>query len=100
MPMAITMPSDELGEFCRRHDVRRLLVFGSVLRPDFRDDSDVDMLIEMNPRAKLGLFKLTRLQMELSELIGREVDLNTPGFISPRYRDEVMAAAEVLYADG
>ena len=83
--------------FCRKHHIRRLSLFGSVLRGDFRPDSDVDVLVEFEPGHVPGL-EFFAMEDELSEILGRKVDLNTPGFLSPRFRDQVLAEAEVQYA--
>ena len=93
----IDIPDDKLAEFCRRNHIRRLALFGSVLRDDFRPDSDVDVLVEFQPDARVGLLTLAGMEIELSELLGRRVDLNTPGFLSRYFRDEVLAEAEVRY---
>jgi len=95
----ITVPQEEIAEFCRRHGIRRLSLFGSVLRDDFGPDSDVDVLVEFNPGATPGLFGLAGMEIELSEMLGRKVDLNTAGFLSKYFRDEVIAEAEVQYAE-
>lgn len=71
-----------LAELCRRHHIRRLALFGSVLRPDFRPDGDVDVLVEFAPGRAPG-FAFLGIQEELSELMGRRVELHTPGFLSP-----------------
>ncbi len=86
---------DALAEFCRRRHIRRLALFGSVLRADFRPDSDVDVLVEFEPGQTPGL-AFFDIQAELSQLLGRRVDLNTPQFLSPRIRARVEAEAEVL----
>ncbi len=84
-----------LAAFCRRHHIRKLSFFGSVLREDFDEDSDVDVLVEFEDGHTPGL-GLIRMQDELSELLqGRTVDLVTPGFLSRYFRDEVMVLAEV-----
>ncbi|OHB67918.1 MAG: nucleotidyltransferase [Planctomycetes bacterium RBG_13_62_9] len=93
----IDIPKGRIAEFCRRNRIRRLALFGSVLRDDFRPESDVDVLVEFEPDARVGLMGLTRMEIELSELLGRKVDLNTPGFLSDYFRDEVLAEAEVQY---
>ncbi len=85
-----------IAEFCRKHHVRKLAFFGSVLRDDFRPDSDVDMLIEFEPEHMPGL-AFFAMEAELSEMLGRKVDLNTPQFLSPYFRDKVVAEAEVQY---
>lgn len=92
----IDIPRDRIIEFCRRNRIRRLALFGSVLRDDFRPDSDVDVLVEFEPDTHLGL-AFFGLEVELSEMLGRKVDLNTPGFLSKYFRDEVMAEAEDQY---
>jgi predicted nucleotidyltransferase len=85
-----------IAEFCRQHHIRRLSLFGSVLREDFRPDSDVDVLVEFEPGRVPGLAFFT-MEMELSKILGHKVDLNTPGFLSPYFRNQVMAEAEVHY---
>ncbi len=95
----IEVPEDRIAEFCRRHGIRRLALFGSVLRDDFGPDSDVDVLVEFKPGAKRGLLRLAGMEIELSEMLGRKVDLNTAGFLSKYFRDEVIAEAEVQYAE-
>jgi len=88
---------DRVADFCRRNRIRRLAFFGSVLRPDFRPDSDVDVLVEFEPGARVGLIRLAGIEMELSAVLGRKVDLNTPGFLSKYFRDRVLAEAQVQY---
>jgi predicted nucleotidyltransferase len=78
----------ELAEFCRRNHIRRLAFFGSVLSDDFRPDSDIDVLVEFEPGKAPGL-GFFALEEELSRMLGRPVDLNTPGFLSPLFRDQM-----------
>jgi hypothetical protein len=92
----VTFPRDAIAEFCRRHHIRRLAVFGSVLRDDFRADSDVDVLVEFDPTHVPGL-GFFAMEDELSRILGRKVDLNTPQFLSPSVRAEALAEAEVHY---
>ena len=92
----IAIDSGLLADFCRRHHIRRLALFGSVLREDFGPQSDVDVLVEFEPGHVPGLAFFS-LEQELAHLLGRKVDLNTPGFLSPYFRDEVLSEAEVLY---
>ena len=92
----IEIPGDRVRDFCRRHHVRRLALFGSVLRDDFRPDSDVDVIVEFEIGHTPGL-DFFAMQEELSGIIGRTVDLNTPGFLSGHFRDRVLADAEVQY---
>lgn len=86
-----------IAEFCRKRHIRQLALFGSVLRDDFGPDSDVDVLVEFEPGHVPGLEFFT-MENDLSELLGRKVDLNTLGFLSSRFRDQVLAEAEVQYA--
>ena len=92
----IDIPKEEIAEFCRRNRIRRLAFFGSVLRDDFTPESDVDVLVEFEPGTRVGL-RFFGMERELSEILGHKVDLNTPGFLSKYFRDEVIAEAEVLY---
>ena len=96
----IPIPREQLAEFCRRNQIRRLALFCSVLRPDFSPDSDVDVLVEFVAGASVGFIRLSALQLELSGLLGRTVDLRTPPELSRYFRDEVMATAAVQYAQG
>ncbi len=93
----IAVPRDEIAAFCRRHRIRRLSLFGSVLRDDFGPDSDVDVLVEFEPGGVPG-FAFFTMGAELSEILDRNVDLNTPGFLSRHIRAQVMAEAQVQYA--
>ena len=94
----ILAPREELAEFCRRNQIRRLSFFGSVLRQDFGPDSDVDVLVEFEPGAVVGFFKLHDIEVELSCLLGgRKVDLHTPAGLSRYIRDRILAEAEVQY---
>jgi uncharacterized protein len=92
----IEIPAKQVRDFCQRHHIRKLALFGSVLRDDFRPDSDVDVLVEFEPGFVPGL-KFFALEDELSEILGRKVDLNTPGFLSKYFRDRTLAEAEVAY---
>jgi predicted nucleotidyltransferase len=87
---------ERVEAFCQRNGIRRLALFGSVLRDDFRPDSDIDVLVEFFPDTRVGL-AFIRMQDELSVMLGRQVDLNTPGSLSKYFRDEVLHEAEVLY---
>ncbi|MDY7011255.1 MAG: nucleotidyltransferase family protein [Planctomycetota bacterium] len=93
----IDIPKEKIAEFCRRNRIRRLALFGSVLRGDFRPDSDIDVLVEFEPGARVGMLRLAGMEIELSGLLGRKVDLNTPGFLCDYFRDQVLAEAEVQY---
>jgi predicted nucleotidyltransferase len=93
----IQLPGEALEAFCRKHRVRKLSLFGSVLRDDFRPDSDVDVLVEFEPGAHAGFLKLAAMELELSSVLGRKVDLRTPGELSRYFRDDVLASAEVQF---
>ncbi len=98
MPLQVAVNRGHIAEFCRRHHIRRLAVFGSVLGQEFGPESDVDVLVEFEPGHVPGLITLAGLQSELSELFGqRDVDMRTPGDLSPYFRDDVLRRAEVLY---
>ena len=96
----IDVPKDKIADFCRKHHIRKLALFGSVLREDFRPDSDVDVLVEFEPGHTVGLLRMAGLELELAELIGRKVDLRTPAELSRYFRDEVARSSEVQYAQG
>jgi len=96
MKARIEIPKEKLAEFCHRNYIRKLAFFGSVLRDDFTPESDVDVLVEFEPGHTPGL-RFFRMEEELSELLGRKVDLNTPAFLSPYFRQEVLNEAEALY---
>lgn len=96
MRPGIELPHDRIADFCRRHHIRRLALFGSVLRDDFGPDSDVDALVEFEPGHVPGL-AFFRMERELSDLLGRRVELHTPGFLSPHFRDRVLEEAQVEY---
>src|SRR3989338_1599018 len=98
MTKNISIHKDRIADFCRRHHIRRLALFGSVLRDDFGQGSDVDVLVEFEPDTKVGFFKLYDLEQELSRILGgRRVEMNTPGSLSKYFRDTVDAEAETLY---
>lgn len=93
----IDIPRERIAEFCRRHHILKLSLFGSVLRDDFGPESDVDVLVEFEHGARVGLIRLAGLEIELGAIIGRKVDLNTQGFLSKYYRDQILDEAEVQY---
>ena len=94
---AIDIPRPEISAFCRRHHVRRLAVFGSVLRDDFAAGSDVDILVEFEPNHVPGFFDLEGMEIELTSLVGRDVDLNTLGFFSLDDHQKILDESVVLY---
>lgn len=96
MHRRIAIDQHRIEDFCRRNHIRKLSLFGSVLRDDFGPDSDVDVLVEFEPGKTPG-FRFFQLEDELAQIIGRRVDLNTPGFLSQHFRDEVLSEAEPQY---
>ena len=95
----IEIPYEETEAFCRRHHIRKLSLFGSVLREDFGPDSDIDVLVEFEPEHVPGFIRLAGMELELSKILGRrKVDINTPQCLSPYFRDEVLETADVQYA--
>lgn len=94
----LTFDTRALAEFARRNQIRKLACFGSVLREDFDHDSDVDVLVEFEPGTRIGLLGMAALEIELSEIIGRKVDLRTPQDLSRYFRGDVVANAETMYA--
>lgn len=94
----LKLPSrKQLAEFSKRHHIRKLALFGSILRDDFSLDSDIDILVEFEHGHTPGFFELMKMEEELTNLFGRTVDLRTPQDLSRYFRDEVMATAEVQY---
>jgi len=96
MRARLQVDRDAVNAFCRRHHVRRLALFGSVLRDDFTPTSDVDVLVEFEPGHVPGLAFFS-MEAELTGILGRKVDLNTPSFLSRYFRDRVLAEAEDQY---
>lgn len=94
------IPHDFIKDFCRRHHIRKLSIFGSYLRGDFGPESDIDFLVEFDQRHIPTLFDVAGMEIELSEMLGRKVDLRTAEDLSRYFRDEVVAQAEVQYAEG
>jgi hypothetical protein len=93
----ITLDTTTAGELCTAFGIREISFFGSVTRDDFRPDSDVDVLIEFEPHVHIGFFELMDIQDRLIAVLGRKVDLVTKGMLSPYFRDDVLAAREVIY---
>ena len=97
--MNIQIDQKSLAVFCQSHHIRKLSLFGSVLRNDFRPDSDIDILVEFEPDHTPGLLAIARMERELSQLVGgRRVDLRTPLDLSRYFRQDVLAKAQVQYA--
>ena len=99
MSVKMNTNKERIAQFCRKHHIRRLALFGSVLREDFSPDSDVDVLVEFDPDYVPGLFRLAHMERELSDAFdGRKVDLRTAEDLSRYFREDVLAEAEVQYA--
>ena len=96
-PGRVNITKDQITEFCKRNHIKRLAFFGSVLRDGFRPDSDIDILVIFDKSVPITLFDVAGMEIELSEMIGRKVDLRTPGDLSQYFRDQVVAEAEVQY---
>ena len=96
----IHLPVDKVAGFCKRNRIRKLSLFGSALRDDFRPDSDIDLLVEFQSGAAPSLLDLARMERELSAILGgRKVDLRTFKELSRYFRDEVLSTACVHYAE-
>ena len=96
--LAFELPLERIAAYCQDEPVVRLSLFGSVLRDDFSDRSDVDLLVDLAPGARVGLFKFLGMKSELEKIIGRTVDLRTADDLHPRFRDRVVREAEEIYA--
>lgn len=98
MSPQIQIDRERIAEFCRRNRIKRLSLFGSVLTDRFNENSDIDMLVEFEENARVSLFDVGGMIHELSQQLGRQVDLRTPQDLSRYFRDEVMASSELIYA--
>lgn len=96
MSSRIPVDRKKIADFCLRYHIRKLAFFGSVLRHDFRPDSDVDVLVEFEPGQVPG-WEFFDMEEELSKILGRKADLNTSGFLSRFFRQRVLAEAEIQY---
>lgn len=95
------IPRKKIAEFCQRWGITELALFGSVLRADFRPDSDVDVLVSIDPKAKIGLFEIIDMKLELQDMFKRPVDLvEKEGLRNPYRRKEILSTARVVYATG
>ena len=92
----LKIPHEQIADFCRRNHIHKLSLFGSAVREDFRPDSDVDVLVEFEPGYTPGL-RFFSMQIELSQILGRPVDLNTPQWLSPRFRADVQREQVPIY---
>ena len=100
MPGRVQFDRERLAALCRRHHIRKLSLFGSVVRDDFRPESDIDVLVEFVPGHTVG-FGVMKIEEELSQILGGyRVDLVNSKYLNPRLRERVLAGAEVQYAEG
>jgi predicted nucleotidyltransferase len=98
--MIFEIPREKIREFCMRNHITRLSLFGSAIHGDFRENSDIDLLVEFEPNHIPGLIRLAGMEIELTHILGRKVDLRTPQDLSRYFRQEVIDEAEVQYAEG
>ena len=96
-PERISITEEQIADFCQENHIRKFAFYGSVLRDDFRPDSDIDVLVEFEPDQPIGLMEVVGMERRLSELMGRKVDLRTPKELSRYFRDKVISEAETLY---
>ena len=96
--LAAHLPADKIVEYCARKPILRLSVFGSAAKEDLRPESDIDLLVEYVPDARVGLFEMGGHLVDLTEIIGRKVDLVTPKGLCKYIRDEVLETARIIYA--
>ena len=96
----IEFPKERIEEFCKRHYIRKLSLFGSALRDDFTPESDLDILVEFDPAHIPGFMRLAGMEIELTEILGRKVDMRTAQDLSRYFRDEVLNSSKVQYAEG
>uniref|UniRef100_A0A832H347 Nucleotidyltransferase n=1 Tax=Oscillatoriales cyanobacterium SpSt-402 TaxID=2282168 RepID=A0A832H347_9CYAN len=101
LTLNIQLPEDKLVEFCQHWQVSELALFGSVLRDDFRPDSDIDVLITFAPDAKRGLMTLAKMKCQLEDFLGRQVDLVSKSAVETSHnwirRNEILGTAQVIY---
>jgi len=95
--MQIAINHDRIASFCKRHHIRKLSFFGSILRNDFGPESDIDVLVEFEPEHIPGYIRLAGIELELSDLLGHKVDMNTAKMLSRYFRDRVVNEAKVEY---
>ena len=96
----IELPKERIEEFCKRHHIRKLSLFGSALRDDFSPESDLDILVEFDPAHTPGFIRLAGMEIELTEILGRKADMRTAQDLSRYFRDEVLNSSKVQYAEG
>ena len=98
VPPGVVVPQPEIAEICRRYDVKELAVFGSAARGEMRPDSDIDLLVDFLPEARVSLLRHAAAERELTALLGRKVDLVSKRALKDAVRDEVLPQARIIYA--
>ncbi len=98
--MHLEFPKEEIEEFCKKHYIQKLSLFGSALRDDFTPESDLDILVEFDPAHIPGLIRLAGMELELGEILGRKVDMRAAQELSGYFREEILSSAKVQYAEG
>ena len=98
IPPGVVVPQPEIAEICRRYDVKELAVFGSAARGEMRPDSDIDLLVDFLPEARVSLLRHAAAERELTALLGRKVDLVSKRALKDAVRDEVLPQARIIYA--
>jgi len=98
MHHGIEIPKDRIAEFCRANRIRKLALFGTILTEEFGPDSDIDILVEFEPGQTPSLLGMAGLELKLTAMLGRKVDLGTPWELSRYFRDQVVQSAEVQSA--
>ena len=94
------LTKEEIKAFCKKNHIKKLSFFGSILRDDYKLGSDIDILVEFEPQQRVGMLQMAAMELQLSKLLKREVDIRTPAELSRYFRDEVLANARVEYAEG
>lgn len=97
LSIQINLPIEDISDYCDTQAIQRLSLFGSVIRDDFSDESDVDLLVEYLPEATITLLDMASQEIALSSIIGRKVDLRTPNELSPYFRQSVVENAKKIY---
>jgi predicted nucleotidyltransferase len=93
----VNLTKEQIADFCKKNHIKKFAFFGSVLLDDFRPDSDIDILIDLESGAPIGLFEMADMELELSDMINRKVDLRTPQDLSKYFRNKVVEESKVLY---
>ena len=99
-PERVKLTKKQIAEFCEKNHIRKFAFFGSILRDDFRPDSDIDVLVDFDHSVPIGLMEVAGMEIELSKMLGRKADIRTPGDLSQYFREKVVAQAEVQYERG